>query len=63
MEKHFSRLETKIERVITQCDRLRAENQSLRQELINQVDEVRVLKAKMDEARQRLERLMEKVPE
>jgi uncharacterized protein (TIGR02449 family) len=59
MEKYFSRLETKIDRVIAQCDRLRSENQSLRQELINQVDEVRVLKARMEEARQRLERLME----
>jgi uncharacterized protein (TIGR02449 family) len=59
MEKYFSRLETKIDRVIAQCDRLRSENQSLRQELIHQVDEVRVLKARMEEARQRLERLME----
>jgi uncharacterized protein (TIGR02449 family) len=59
MEKYFSRLETKIDRVIAQCDRLRSENQSLRQELIHQVDEVRVLKARMEEARQRLEQLME----
>jgi uncharacterized protein (TIGR02449 family) len=63
MDKHFSRLEAKIDRVIAQCDRLRAENQSLRQELIHQVDEVRELKNKMDTARQRLEQLMEQVPE
>lgn len=59
MDKYFSRLETKIDRVIAQCDRLRLENQSLRQELIHQVDEVQVLKARMEEARARLERLLE----
>ncbi|MBU6505369.1 MAG: hypothetical protein KGL17_07405 [Betaproteobacteria bacterium] len=62
MEKYFANLEQKIDRVIEQCDALRAENQRLRQELILKTDEVRVLSDRMEEARHRLEQLVAQVP-
>lgn len=62
MEKYFANLEQKIDRVIEQCDALRAENQRLRQELILKNDEVRVLSDRMEEARHRLEQLVAQVP-
>ncbi len=63
MEKLFASLEQKIDRVIGQCDLLRAENQKLRQELILKVDEVRLLTDRMEEARHRLQQLVAQVPE
>ena len=63
MEKLFASLEQKIDRVIAQCDLLRAENQNLRQELILKADEVRTLTDKMEEARHRLQQLVAQVPE
>jgi FtsZ-binding cell division protein ZapB len=62
MEKYFASLEQKIDRVIEQCDALRAENQRLRQELILKGDELRVLSDRMEEARHRLEQLAAQVP-
>lgn len=63
MEKLFVSLEQKIDRVIAQCDLLRAENQNLRQELILKTDEVRMLTDRMEEARHRLQQLVAEVPE
>lgn len=63
MEKLFASLEEKIDRVIVQCDNLRAENQRLRQELIQKSEEVRALSDRMEEARHRLEQLIEQVPD
>jgi cell division protein ZapB len=63
MEKLFASLEQKIDRVIAQCDLLRAENQNLRQELILKADEVRLLTDKMEEAKHRLQQLVAQVPE
>ncbi len=63
MEKYFATLEQKIDRVIDQCDALRAENQRLRQELIMKNEQVRELTEKMDMARQRLQQLADQVPE
>ena len=62
MEKYFASLEQKIDRVIEQCDALRAENQRLRQELILKGDELRILSDRMEEARHRLEQLAAQVP-
>ena len=63
MEKQFAALERKIDRVISQCDLLRVENQRLRQELILKADEVGMLSDKIQEARHRLQQLVEQVPE
>ncbi len=63
MEKYFATLEQKIDRVIDQCDALRAENQRLRQELLMKNEQVRELTEKMDMARQRLQQLADQVPE
>ncbi len=63
MEKIFASLEQKIDRVISQCDLLRAENQRLRQELIHKSDEVRLLSDRMEEAKHRLQQLVAQVPE
>ncbi len=63
MEKQFAALEEKIDRVISQCDLLRAENQRLRQELIVKSDEIGNLSVKIQEARRRLQQLVEQVPD
>ncbi|NDU88258.1 MAG: hypothetical protein G3I09_08805 [Ferrovum sp.] len=63
MDKYFASLESKVERVIAQCDWLRAENQGLRQELVERNEELRVMAEKMEEARRRLQNLVAQVPE
>ncbi len=59
MDKYFSALDAKVDRVIAQCDWLRSENHQLRQMLAIRTEELRVMGEKMDEARQRLERLLQ----
>lgn len=59
MDKYFSSLDSKVDRAIAQCDALRAENQRLRQMLVERGEALRVMGEKMDDARRRLERLLE----
>ncbi len=63
MDKYFAALESKVDRVVDQCDRLRSENQRLRQELIERTEELRAMSAKMEEARRRLQKLMDQTTE
>lgn len=63
MEMELNRLEQKVSRAIEQCERLRRDNQSLRQELALRGDDITRLNDKLTEACRRLEALMEKLPE
>ncbi len=63
MDKYFSSLEQKVDRVIAQCDLLRTENQQLRQALIVKSEELRAMTDRMEQARHRLEQLVSRMPE
>jgi cell division protein ZapB len=63
MESELASLESKISRVVEQCNQLRSENQQLRQQLAMKSDENKRLAEKIDEARRRLEQLLVQLPE
>ena len=62
MESELSQLEAKAARAVEQCERLRAENQELRQQLATRTDEVKRLTEKLDESRRRIEALLARMP-
>jgi cell division protein ZapB len=63
MENELQALETKLAQLIAVTRKLRTENQSLRQQLAQQVDDNRRTNARLDEAAKRLESLLEQIPE
>jgi regulator of replication initiation timing len=63
MDHELSKLEQKVHRAIEQCERLRQENQGLRQELVLRADDIKRLHEQRDEACQRLEALLARLPE
>jgi cell division protein ZapB len=62
MESELSQLEAKAAKAVEQCERLRAENQDLRQQLAARADEVKRLTEKLDESRRRIEALLARMP-
>ena len=62
MESELSLLEAKAARAVEQCERLRAENQDLRQQLALRADEVKRLSEKLEESRRRIEALLARMP-
>lgn len=62
MDHNILLLEQKLEQFIAYCEGLRAENHELRLRVARMEEEHRVLHAKIDSARCRLEALMEKIP-
>jgi len=62
MESELSQLEAKAARAVEQCERLRAENQDLRQQLAQRADEVKRLSEKLEESRRRIEALLARMP-
>ena len=62
MDTELKQLEAKAARAVEQCDRLRAENQDLRQQLALRTDEVKRLTDKLDESRRRIEALLARMP-
>ena len=62
MEAEFSSLEAKVAQFVTLCERLRAENQDLRQQLASARTDARRLNEKIDGARERLEGLLSRLP-
>lgn len=62
MEPELSQLEAKAARAVEQCERLRAENQDLRQQLATRADEVKRLSEKLEESRRRIEGLLARMP-
>jgi cell division protein ZapB len=63
MENELQGLEAKLAQLIAVTRKLRTENQSLRQQLAQQVDDNRRTNARLDEAAKRLESLLEQIPE
>lgn len=62
METEFSSLEAKVAQFVSLCERLRAENSDLRQQLAAARNDSKRLHEKIDGAKTRLEGLLSKLP-
>ena len=62
MEAEFNSLETKVAQFASLCERLRAENVELRQQLAAARTDAKRLHEKIDGARSRLEGLLSRLP-
>ncbi|MEK6591658.1 MAG: hypothetical protein AABZ67_01120 [Pseudomonadota bacterium] len=63
MEAELKSLEQKISQFIELCQRLRVDNQQLRQQLASALNENRQLEEKISNATSRLENLLNQIPE
>jgi cell division protein ZapB len=63
MEKEFQDFESKLNHFVQLFQRLRLENNELRQQLAVKTDETRRLEEKLDQARGRVEGLLKQLPE
>ena len=63
MEAELKSLEKKISQFVELCQRLRADNQQLRQQLAAALNEKRQLEEKISNATSRLESLLNQIPE
>lgn len=63
MEAEFSSLENKVAQFVSLCERLRAENTALRQQLANAQTDAKRLNEKIEGAKSKLEHLLERMPE
>jgi uncharacterized protein (TIGR02449 family) len=63
MEKEFQDFESKLSHFVQLFQRLRLENNELRQQLAAKTDETRRLEEKLDQARTRVEGLLKQLPE
>jgi cell division protein ZapB len=63
MDAELNALEEKINRLLEFCQRVRRENQQLRQELASALNEKGQLTEKITEARARLENMIARIPE
>ena len=62
MESDFNSLEAKVAQFVTICERLRAENVELRQQLAAARNDAKRLHDKIDGAKARLEGLISRLP-
>jgi cell division protein ZapB len=62
VETEFSSLEAKVTQFVSLCERLRAENHDLRQQLTVARTDARRLNEKIDGAKARLEGLLSRLP-
>ena len=62
MEAEFNSLEAKVEQFVELCERLRAENSDLRQQLVAAQNDAKRLNEKIDGAKVRLEGLLNRLP-
>ena len=62
MEAEFNSLEAKVEQFVELCERLRAENSNLRQQLAAAQNDAKRLNDKIDGAKSRLEGLLNRLP-
>jgi cell division protein ZapB len=63
MEAELKSLEQKINQFVELCQRLRADNQQLRQQVASALNENRQLEEKISNATSRLENLLNQIPE
>ena len=63
MESDIERFEEKLSHFVTLFQRLRAENNELRQNVAAKSDEVKRLAEKLDQAKTRIETLIAQMPE
>lgn len=63
VEADLNSLESKVAQFVGLCERLRAENISLRQELASARSDAKRLNEKIDGARTRVEQLLARLPE
>ncbi len=63
MEAELKSLEHKIRQFVELCQRLRADNQQLRQQLASALNENRLLNDKISNATARLEHILAQIPE
>lgn len=63
MEKEFQDFESKLNHFVQLFQRLRSENNELRQQLAVKTDEARRLEEKLEQARERVEGLLKQLPE
>lgn len=63
MEAELKSLAAKIDQLVALCQRLRAENQRLRQELATTTSQNKLLNDKVNGAKVRLESLLAQIPE
>ena len=63
MESEIQNFEDKLANFVTLFQRLRAENNELRQTVASKADEVKRLAEKLDHAKTRLEALLAQIPE
>ena len=62
MEAEFNSLKAKVEQFVELCERLRAENSELRQQLAAAKTDAKRLNEKIDGAKSRLEGLLNRIP-
>jgi cell division protein ZapB len=62
VETEFNSLETKVAQFVSLCERLRAENHDLRQQLAAARNDAKRLHEKIDGAKARLEGLLSRLP-
>ena len=62
MEAEFNSLEAKVDQFVAVCERLRAENSDLRQQLAAAQNDAKRLHEKIDGATSRLEGLLSRLP-
>lgn len=62
MDAEFNSLEDKVAQFVALCERLRAENIQLRQDLLSARNDAKRLNEKIDGAKDKLERLVSRLP-
>ena len=62
MDTELNSLEAKVAQFVTLCERLRAENTTLRQQLTKAQNDAKQLNEKIDGAKSRLEGLLNRLP-
>jgi cell division protein ZapB len=63
VDAEFASLEAKVAQFVSLCERLRAENIELRQQLASAQNDAKRLNERIDSARSRLEQLIARLPD